>query len=130
MAIQTFGTELGGFSIVLHEATRSVRLSAWGFWSLDVSEVFAKSVIEACTSAGRGLHLVLEATELKPQRDQGQEALGALIGALPRLGVSQLTIATGNALTRLQLLRIANASPGKALVRFTEASRATHGRAE
>lgn len=116
LAMQYRGDDQAGFSVALDEPTRTVRISAWGFWGPDLATAFSESVTETCRAARQAARLVLDATKLKPQRDAGQAAFGAVMSALPRLGITEASVKTSNALTKLQLLRIAKESTANALV--------------
>lgn len=115
----TFGSDADGFSVVFDEAARSLRVRAWGFWTPDVASSFAPAVIDACRSARRAADVVVDAADLKPQREEGQLALTTVFGALPGLGITRASIVTGNPLTKLQLMRITGASASKSIVQFT-----------
>lgn len=115
-----FGDPAGGFKTVVDQ--RSVRIVAWGFWSVAVAGEFHRAVLTACTSAPEISSLHFDMTLLKPMRDEGQEGFGNLMGALPALEVSRVTILVSSPLTRLQLLRIAREKAPKDLVQFIETS--------
>jgi hypothetical protein len=115
----TFGTDADGFSITFDEPSRLLRVRAYGFWSPEVAATFAASVIEACRPPRRPKELVVDAADLKPQREEGQAALRSVFAALPGLGIGRASVLTGNALTKLQLLRLANAAPTRAMIEFT-----------
>jgi hypothetical protein len=58
----------------------------------------------------------MEATRLKPLREEGETAWALLLSSLPA-GVEAFMVKT-NSLTRLQLLRIAKSARDKNLVQF------------
>ena len=113
-----FGNDEAGFSVWLDDPTRTVRVKAWGFWTPEVAAEFARSVTEACRSV-QNANLSMDLTGLKPQREEGQAAFAAMMGALPRLGLSRASIQGANPLTKLQLLRIAKERAVRNLVHFT-----------
>jgi hypothetical protein len=114
----SFGTDQDGFGWDFDETTCAMRVKAWGFWSPEVASTFAKVVIEACSANRRATSLVVDAAGLKPQREQGQAAFGALMAALPRLGVVRASVTTDSPLTRLQLMRLAKQYAVKNLIQF------------
>jgi hypothetical protein len=114
-----FGSDADGFSVTFEDASRSLRVKAWGFWGPEVAASFATTVIDACRSARRATEVVVDATDLKPQRDEGQLALTTFLGALPGLGITQASIVTANPLTKLQLMRIAGSTASKSIIQFT-----------
>src|SRR5262245_53867368 len=100
-----FGTTQEGFDISFDEPTRVIRVQLRGFWDADVARKFAPAVIEAWQVANNPTGLMLDAAGLRPQRDEGEEAIGKLMSALGELGVAQVTVTTDSAIARLQLLR-------------------------
>ena len=113
-----FGTDADGFSITFEEASRSLRVRAYGFWSPEIAAAFAPSVLDACRPPRRTATVIVDASDLKPQRDEGQAALKSLFSALPGLGIATVSVLTDNALTKLQLMRLANAGPVKTIIQF------------
>jgi hypothetical protein len=71
--------------------------------------------------ATRSLIVTIEADRLKPQREEGEAAFRTVIGALLRLGVARVVVTT-NALTKLQILRIAKEQKARSLIEFTTPS--------
>jgi hypothetical protein len=105
--MQRFGEDQAGFSVALEAATRLVNVVAWGFWSRETAASFANIVLEACRKAPSGTCLILNMTDLKPMREEGQSAWTGLMNGLPSLGrIDRVAVTTGNALTKLQLLRL------------------------
>jgi len=115
----TVGTTDAGFSVDLDERARTVRIRTWGFWTAEVSAVFARVVTDTCRGGQLLATVAVDARELKPQRPDGQQALGSMLAGLPALGIRQATITTTNTLTKFQLLRIARERNVLALVQFT-----------
>src|SRR5688572_12291013 len=101
--MQTFGNQDGGFSIMFDAPTRTLVVTGWGFWSVATAASFSIEVLAACADEGASV-LVLDASGLKPQREEGQASFGQVLAALRRLKITRASIVTGNALTRLQLL--------------------------
>ena len=99
------GNDQAGFSI--EEATHGVRVQVWGFWDSTVAACFAKAVIDACRAARSPVHLFVDATELKPQREEGQAAWEDLLTLVARAAIARADIKVTNAITRMQMVRIA-----------------------
>ncbi len=62
--------------------------------------------------------MVLDASLLKPQREEGQHALSTLMLALGKLGITSMQVVTTSPLTRLQLVRIGNESSVREILQF------------
>lgn len=101
------GDAQSGFSIGYDPITGTIKVKAWGFWSADVGEQFGERVAEACRRRLTGSRLFLDMTDLKPMRDEGQRAFGALVRALGSLGIARTSIVTTSHMTKLQLVRLA-----------------------
>jgi hypothetical protein len=110
------GTDESGFTVNVDIVARCVHIEAWGFWPVDVCSAFGRTVIDACRRSVGVRRLEMEATKLKPLREEGERAWALLLSSLPA-GVDAFVVKT-NSLTRLQLLRIAKASRDKSLVQF------------
>jgi hypothetical protein len=117
--MERIGNDTAGFTIDFDAASRAVRVRAWGFWDTDVAASFDTVVGGACRGRGSGLQLVMDMTELKPMREEGQRAFGSLVGRLRALGITSATVTTASQLTRLQLLRLANERGEKDTIRIT-----------
>ena len=113
-----FGDDEAGFSVLLDDPTRTVRVKAWGFWTPKIAGEFARTVMDTCRSV-RNASLSMDLTGLKPQREEGQAAFAEVMGALPKLALARTSIRGANALTKLQLLRIAKEHAVRELVQFT-----------
>jgi hypothetical protein len=109
MAMQRIGDDSAGFSVDRTGPDR-ILVKAWGFWSVDVSSIFEATVASACSARPKGSALHLDMTEVKPMRDEGQQAVMRLLRALPSLGIIRAVIAVTNPLTKLQLVRLATES--------------------
>jgi hypothetical protein len=117
MAKETFGSQEEGFDVSAGDGAREVHVRAWGFWSAELSARFSGAVIGACASTLVPV-VTIDATDLKPMRDAGQEAFGTLLAALPIYRVKRVVVTTAGALTKLQLLRIAKERSSGDLVQF------------
>jgi len=113
-----FGNDEDGFAVGFDEATCVVQVKAWGFWSAELAAMFAQAVIDVCNANRRATSMVVDAVGLKPQREEGQKAFGALMAVLPRLGMGRVSVTTDSPLTRLQLLRLAKERAPKNLIHF------------
>jgi hypothetical protein len=112
------GTDADGFTISFEEPSRCLRIRVYGFWQPDTAATFVASLVDACRPPRRAVELVVDASDLKPQRDEAQVALKDAFAALPGLGITRASVVTDNALTKLQLLRLVNAGPARAIIRF------------
>jgi hypothetical protein len=99
------GNDQAGFSI--EEGPHAVRVQVWGFWDSPVAAAFPKAVIDACRAARSPVHLLVDATDLKPQREEGQAALEDLFELLAHAAIARADIRVPNAITRMQMVRIA-----------------------
>jgi len=99
------GTEAGGFRIV-GTAQGLLRMTVWGYWPQDVVRTFSSDAPSALQKLSPSGTFVLEATELKPQGADGQEALRVLFRALAPLEFAKASVVASNALTRMQLARL------------------------
>jgi len=106
----------GGFSATPADVTGVLRVRAWGFWSAEIAAVFAETVLDAYRRGRRPTEVVLEADALKPQREDAQSAIAAMIDAVGKLGLPRLVITTSSPLTRLQLARISREGVRKGFV--------------
>jgi len=104
--MQRVGDETAGFSVDF-PLTGGTLVTAWGFWSVEIAAVFSTSVGAACRGPQRRQSLMLDMRELKPMREQGQQAVRDLLRLLPSLGISRVSVLTTNPLTKLQLVRLA-----------------------
>lgn len=124
--MQRVGDDSCGFSVDFPAVNDAV-VSAWGFWSAEVASAFAVAVIDACRGRAGGAVLTLAMAELKPMRDEGQQSFSVLLGALPSLGIFKVRIATTNALTKLQLVRLASRLDARIQIEWLSVA-ATNGR--
>lgn len=116
--MQHFGDEGAGFSVDFDLLTTTVGVRAWGFWGADVAAAFGPAVRDACRDKPPGTLLLLNMTELKPMREEGQLSFGALLAQLPELGIAGLRIRTGSQLMKLQVMRLSSEHDKARLVQF------------
>jgi hypothetical protein len=114
--MERVGNDEAGFSVV-RDPHGPVRVVGWGFWGPDVAQAFDKAVLGACRLSGAS-RLVLDMTELKPMRDEGQRAFASTFTMLKMVGITHTSVLTSSHLTKLQLLRIAKDSGPKEGVQF------------
>jgi len=112
------GDDLSGFSTDYDGEVGAVRVRAWGFWSAPIAQAFSQAVSDACRASPKGAPLLMDMTDLKPLREEGQRAFGGLVGCLRELGVSRTTVTTSSHLTKLQLLRLVAEHAAKDSVEF------------
>ena len=91
-----------GFSV--ETGALGVRVEAWGFWDAPTCLRFPTAVLEAVRGAPQR-SVVIDATRLKPQRDEGQAAFRDLALTTSKLGVRVELLVT-NPITKMQLARI------------------------
>jgi len=99
------GTSAGGFRIV-GAAQGPLRLTVWGYWPQDVARSFSADGPAALQRLMPTGIVVVEASDLKPQGADGQEALRVLFRALTGVAFARATVVSPNALTRMQLARL------------------------
>ena len=105
--MRSFGTEDSGFAVDYRSGGRTVVVRAWGFWDPALAAAFPGAVTEACQEATPPFGLLLEVSQLKPQREAGQGAFRALMTALREGGPARTAVVFENAITKMQLTRIA-----------------------
>jgi len=125
--MKSIGDAAAGFSAVFDAERLAIRVRGWGFWSADVCGAFATTVSEVCSASPKGSSLLMDMTDLKPLRDEGQRAFGLLIGQLRQLGVGSTSVTTSSHLTKLQLLRLVAENGMKDSVQFKTAETAPAG---
>lgn len=98
------------------DLTGVVRVRAWGLWSVPIAQSLARRVGEVCRTGERPTRAVIDCRDLKPQRDEGQAALSAMVEGLSMLGVERITFESESPLTRLMLTRVVKGAPKKTIV--------------
>jgi len=109
-----------GFRLTLFRNDSAIRVDCWGFWPPEVAESFAQETISTCRSTAPPFHLLIDATDLKPQSEEGQAALRRILRYLATADVASAVVSAGNILTRMQLVRIANESGVSSVVAFKD----------
>jgi hypothetical protein len=97
------GDDESGFSI--DSSALGVRVEAWGFWDASTCTRFPTAVLDAIRGAPQRAPVVVDATRLKPQREEGQAAFRDLAQTTSKLGVRVELIVT-NPITKMQFVRI------------------------
>jgi hypothetical protein len=114
------GTKAAGFRIMCQPGGKAVRVEGWGYWPADVALAFGRDMISACRKVSSPLSFLFDATELKPQGHDGQEALRTLMRCLVQFGLSSVTISTNNILTKMQLTRLAKECGVESLLQIND----------
>lgn len=120
------GSEAGGFRLSAN-ATSTLRMTVWGYWTPDVARAFAVDAQAAAQKLMPTSTLVVEAAELKPQGPDGQDAWRSFFRGLVPLTFARAVIVGPNALTRMQLARLLRESGVDGRVEFGDSHQATPG---
>jgi hypothetical protein len=120
------GTSAGGFRLV-GTAQGLLRVTVWGYWPTDVVRSFAVEASTALQKLGASGTLIVDASDLKPQGAEGQEALRMLFRGLVPLSLAKATVIASNALTRMQLARLLRESGVDGRVEISDSSSGTPG---
>jgi len=97
-------TEAGGFRIAIGPTLLSVY--AWGYWPPEVAEAFAREADAIGRKPNRVSAFALDATDMKPQGVDGQEALRVLFKVLAAMNVAKGTLIANNLFTKMQVVRL------------------------
>ena len=98
----------------------AIRVDCWGFWPSETAESFAQETVSACRSVGAPFHLLFDASDLKPQGDEGQSAIRRVMLYLATAEVASAVVCAGNVLTRMQLARLANEAGLSSVIAFKD----------
>jgi hypothetical protein len=121
MAMQRVGDESAGFTVDATAPDR-IQVRAWGFWSVQVASAFEPAIADACRTRAKGSTLALDMSDVKPMREEGQQAVSRLMRSLPSLGVTRAAVVTTNPLTKLQLVRLVTESRTSATIEWVAGS--------
>jgi hypothetical protein len=99
------GNQAGGFRFS-GLAASGLRLEVWGYWGADVIAAFARDALGATRALGAATVFTLDASGLKPQGAEGQDALRVLFRALAQAPFAKGTLISKNALTTMQMTRL------------------------
>ncbi len=111
----TKGDPQAGFAIECAATAMTVR--AWGFWAPALSTQFAVQVTAALKDHPHTTALTIDVSELRPLRDEGQQAFGLLLARALANGLCQVVIRAPSAITKLQMMRLARATTKPGLIR-------------
>ena len=101
--MKSAGNDDSGYSVDV--LALGIQIRAWGFWDAALATNFVAAVLDAIRANPQRSWLTLDASQLKPQRDEGQAALRELVETTAKLGQrGELIVA--NAITKMQLARI------------------------
>jgi hypothetical protein len=100
-----FGNDAGGFRFGGSTET-ALKVQVWGYWVADVAAAFARDAPVAMRTLDGAAVVTLEATKLKPQGADGQEALRVMFRELARQTFAKGVVVANNALTRMQITRL------------------------
>jgi hypothetical protein len=112
------GNDEAGFSVTFDAEASTVSVRGWGFWGPDVANAFDSTVQKVCLSSP-GASLVIDMSQLKPMREEGQRAFTRLMSALHGLGIVSTIVMTTSQLTKMQLLRLSAEAGAAGSVKFT-----------
>ncbi|HTQ07721.1 MAG TPA: hypothetical protein VMI54_27890 [Polyangiaceae bacterium] len=99
------GGEGGGFRVT-GTPHAALRVEAWGYWPPDVVTAFARDASAAAQRLTSSAMFTLDATNLKPQGAEGQEALRAVLRSLAPLTFGKGVVLASNVLTSMQIARL------------------------
>jgi hypothetical protein len=83
-----------------------VLVTAWGFWSADFVPQFLPAVVGALELKGKTVSLEIDLKDLRPLRDEGQQAFKTLMTKVLAHGNGGVELKGASALTKLQMLRL------------------------
>jgi hypothetical protein len=108
--MERVGDELAGFSFGDDEGRGIFQVTGWGFWNAELAIAFGAKIPVAVRQRVGSKRLVFDMSNLKPMRDEGQEACAKVFRSLAGLGVTSMTVVTVSHLMRLQLMRLVTES--------------------
>lgn len=103
----THGGEKAGFSVEYDPGRHAIQLEGWGFWPNEVAAELDRAVVATCRLAVGSFDVVVDATRLVPQREDGQAALARMFLSLRAFTVRHVAIVAPSMLTRMQFIRLA-----------------------
>ncbi len=113
------GSVAGGFR-VLGNAEGNLRITAWGYWPVEVVNAFRVEALASAQWLSPWSVFVFDSKELKPQGADGQEAIQLLFRALARLPFAKGVIVKGNAMTCMQLARLLRECAAEGRLEFAD----------
>jgi len=105
ISLPEVGTQSGGFRVSgpPHEA---LRIELWGFFDPDVADALTRLAPTVIQHVELAAIFTLDATNLKPQGPDGQQALRVLFRALAPIAFKKGVLLASNVLTKMQLTRL------------------------
>lgn len=102
--MSTHGDADQGFRI--EQRGDAILITAWGFWSAEFVPQFLPVVMAALEAKGRGGALIIDLKDLRPLRDEGQQAFKVLMTKALAYATGGVELQGASALTKLQMLRL------------------------
>jgi hypothetical protein len=115
--LSTHGDADQGFRI--EDRGDALLITAWGFWSAEFVPHFLPTVMAALEAKGKGGALTMDLKDLRPLRDEGQQAFKALIIKALAYVTGGVELKGASALTKLQMLRLTRDLGAQDRVRVT-----------
>lgn len=102
--LERYGDETQGFEV--DSSGEAVVVRAWGFWSTELAEQVVPVVASALRAKGSGTDLTIDATDLRPLRNEAQRSFEAMLSQAVQNSARGVVIQSPSALTRLQMIRL------------------------
>ncbi len=102
--VSSIENEAGGFRITV--ASSLLSINVWGYWPSEVAAAFTREATAISHKSMRVSALLLDASALKPQGAEGQEALRVMFKVLASMGVAKGTFITDSLFCKMQLVRL------------------------
>jgi len=99
------GTDVAGFRTT-GSPQSSLRVEVWGYWTPEIAQSFTRDAATFVPKLTSASALLIDATNLKPQAVEGQEALRVFFRTLAAASFDKAALQTDNVLTRMQLTRL------------------------
>ena len=99
------GTDVAGFRTT-GSPQSSLRVEVWGYWTPEIAQSFTRDAATFVPKLTTASALLIDATNLKPQSVEGQEALRVFFRTLAAASFDKAALQTDNVLTRMQLTRL------------------------
>ncbi len=101
------GNDSNGFSVELEGDGSTIRVSGWGLWGPDLAQRVVEGLTEHARRARRPHGLLADFSRLGPQGGEGQAAIRSIMLAARGSEVAGAAMIVTNAITKLQVVRIA-----------------------
>lgn len=102
----SIGPESAGYCITTGDEG-VLQIESWGFWTAQMAAAFEFEALVACHRLAPLQSCEWDAAQMKPQGEHGQIAIRKLMSLLGSMGVPDCQIIADNALTLMQLRRLA-----------------------